>query len=80
MSNIIALPADLAEIKGWLQSALDAQGGMPGDFDLDQWLQDWLQQPQPALGGVRPIGLLNTQAGIEAVRRTLGAVLSGAYQ
>lgn len=35
-----------------LQLALDAQGEMPGRFDLDQWLQDWLQRPQPALGGV----------------------------
>lgn len=80
MSDSIALPADLNEVKGWLQLALDAQGGTPGDFDLDRWLQDWLQRPQLALGGACPINLLNTKDGIEAVRRTLGAVLSGAYQ
>ena len=53
---------------------------IPNGFDLDQWLQDWLQRPQPALGGTRPVNLLNTQEGIEAIRRVLGAVMSGAYQ
>lgn len=80
MSNLIALPAVLEEVKRGLQLALDAQGETPGDFDLDQWLQDWLQRAQPALGGVRPVELLSTQNGIDSVRRTLGAVVSGAYQ
>lgn len=80
MPKNIILPADLDQVKERLQSALYAQGEVPGEFDLDQWLQDWLQRPQAALGGARPVDLLNTQDGIEAVRRVLGAAISGAYQ
>lgn len=74
MPKPIALPAELAQVKERLRSAL------PEGFDLDQWLQDWLQRQQPALGGARPVDLLNTDDGVEAVRRVLGAVISGAYQ
>lgn len=80
MPNSIVLPADLGVIKGILQSALDTQGKITAGFNLDQWLQEWLQRPKPALGGARPVELLNTPDGIEAVRRVLGAVISGAYQ
>ena len=80
MPDSIVLPADLEEVKGRLQSVLDAQGEMPVGFNLDQWLQEWLQRPQPALGGARPVELLNSQEGIETVRRILGAAISGAYQ
>lgn len=80
MSNPIALPADLDEVRERLQLALDAQGGLLGDFDLDEWLQDWLKRPQPALGGARPFELLGTRDGIDSVCRTLGASLSNAYQ
>lgn len=80
MPSSTVLPAELDKVKERLQLSLHAQGETPSDFDLGQWLQDWLQRPQPALGGVRPIELLNTQDGIEAVCRTLGAVLSNAYQ
>lgn len=80
MPKSIALPPGLDEVKERLQLALQAQGEIPSDFDLNQWLEDWLQRPQPALGGSRPIELLNTRSGVEAICRTLGAAISGAYQ
>lgn len=79
MTKSIKFPAELDLVKEGLQTAL-AQGEIPASFNLDQWLQDWLQRPQPALGGTRPVDLLSTNDGIEAVRRALGAVISGAYQ
>jgi uncharacterized protein (DUF2384 family) len=78
MPNSISLPVDLQNVKERLQSALVAQG--VADFNLDQWLQEWLQRPQPALGGARPAELLNSQDGIQSVCRALGGAISGAYQ
>jgi hypothetical protein len=75
-----ALPAEIQAVAERLREALRSDGSSPSDFDIDRWLQDWLERPQPALGGVAPHSLLSSAHGIEAVRRALGAVLSGAYQ
>jgi hypothetical protein len=80
MSAARSLPSALQDVKERLRAALDADGKSPPEFDLDQWLQDWLERPQPALGGARPVQLLDSAEGLESVRRTLGALLSGAYQ
>ena len=47
-------------------------------FDTERWLRGWIQIPQPALGGHRPVEMLATRAGVESVLRVLGAFLSGA--
>ncbi|HYC45193.1 MAG TPA: antitoxin Xre/MbcA/ParS toxin-binding domain-containing protein [Burkholderiales bacterium] len=49
------------------------------NFDARKWLGQWLERPQPALGGKRPAELLDTPTGLEVVSRLLGAVESGAY-
>lgn len=46
-------------------------------FDLARWLGEWLKRPQPALGGRRPAEMLGTKEGVAAVRRVLGAIVSG---
>ncbi|WP_460534062.1 antitoxin Xre/MbcA/ParS toxin-binding domain-containing protein [Chitinimonas naiadis] len=51
----------------------------PG-FDAAKWLDDWVRQPVPALGGVRPIELLDTAEGFELVVSTLAAIENGAYR
>ena len=51
-----------------------------GKLDVEAWLQGWIRKPQPALGGRRPIELLDTPAGLQATLRVLGACLSGAFQ
>ena len=80
MSVASSLPSALQDVKERLQAALDADGESTPEFDIDEWLQDWLERPQPSLGGARPVQLLNPAEGLESVRRTLGALLSGAYQ
>jgi putative toxin-antitoxin system antitoxin component (TIGR02293 family) len=50
------------------------------DFDAAKWLGQWLERPQPALGGRKPGDLIDTPTGIEVVSRLLGAIESGAYQ
>jgi len=39
----------------------------------------WLQTPNRALEGSRPIELLDTDAGVEAVRNVLGRIAYGVY-
>lgn len=49
-------------------------------FDAGKWLGQWIELPQPALGGRRPAELIGTPTGAEIVSRLLGAIESGAYQ
>ena len=49
-------------------------------FDASRWLGEWIELPQPALGGRRPADLMDTPSGAGAVARVLGAIESGAYQ
>ena len=50
------------------------------DFDTARWLGQWLEKPQPALGGRKPSELIDTPTGLDVVARLLGAIESGAYQ
>lgn len=49
-------------------------------FDTAVWLEHWINLPQPALGGRKPMELLDSDGGVEAVARVLGACASGAFQ
>lgn len=49
-------------------------------FDAVKWLGQWLERPQPALGGRRPADLMDTPTGMEMVAGLLGSIRSGAYQ
>ena len=50
------------------------------DFDSARWLGQWLETPQPALGGRKPAELIDTPTGLEVVARLLGSIESGTYQ
>lgn len=49
-------------------------------FDTAKWLGQWIERPQPALGGRKPSELLDTPTGVAMVTKVLGAIRSGAYQ
>lgn len=49
------------------------------DFAPAVWLGRWLDDPNPALGGERPLALLDTATGREVVDRLLLAMQAGAY-
>ncbi len=49
-------------------------------FDATKWLGQWIERPQPALGGRKPADLMDTPTGVELVARLLGSLESGAYQ
>lgn len=58
----------------------DSTAPQAAGFDAAKWLGQWLERPQPALGGRRPGELLDTPTGLAVVTRLLGALESGAYQ
>jgi uncharacterized protein (DUF2384 family) len=49
-------------------------------LDVGRWLGQWLERPQPALGGRKAADLLDTPTGYTIVGRVLGALESGTYQ
>jgi uncharacterized protein (DUF2384 family) len=49
-------------------------------FDSGKWLGEWIESPQPALGGIKPSELLDTEAGGQRVYQVLAAIESGSYQ
>lgn len=69
----------MVRLLGIAQSIVDSSTADVRDFDVAKWLGQWIERPQPALGGKRPAELLDTPTGVEVVSRLLGAVESGAY-
>lgn len=50
------------------------------NFNSAKWLGQWLEKPQPALGGRKPAELIDTPTGVDVVAKLLGAIASCAYQ
>lgn len=69
----------MIRLLGIAQSIIDSSTADVRDFDAAKWLGQWIERPQPALGGKKPAELLDTPTGVEVVSRLLGAVESGAY-
>jgi putative toxin-antitoxin system antitoxin component (TIGR02293 family) len=71
----------VARLLGLAQALVaDSTADEARDFDTARWFGEWLERPQPALGGRKPADLVDTPTGLAVVTRLLGAVGSGAYQ
>ena len=70
LARLLAMARDIVEDS----TAPEAQ-----KFDTANWLGQWIEQPQPALGGRKPSALLDTPTGVAMVTKLLGAIRSGAY-
>ncbi len=68
----------LAKLVGQLEAMVEDSGNAAG-FDAPEWLSRWLSEPLPALGGGKPIDLLDTMEGQTLVSRALSQIQSGAY-
>ena len=60
--------------------AAESDNARARSFDVEKWVGEWIQRPQPALGGLAPAQLMDTPSGRASVMRVLGAIQSGAYQ
>lgn len=70
MIKLLGIAQDIIEDS----TSADAEG-----FDTVKWLGQWIERPQPALGGRKPADYLDTPTGVEIVAQLLGAMRSGAY-
>lgn len=68
----------VAKLVGQLQAIIE-ESGDPAGFDAGAWISSWLREPLPALGGARPLDLLDTMEGQALVSDALARVQSGAY-
>ena len=68
----------LAKLVGQLEAMIE-ESGDPVGFNATEWLSTWLREPLPALGGGKPIDLLDTMEGQAIVARVLAQIQSGAY-
>ena len=68
-------------IKAQLERQLEAM--IPcteiNNFSARAWLNRWLRESVPALGGVRPLDILDTAEGQATVSRLVAQMQSGAY-
>ena len=68
----------IAKLVGQLEAMLE-DSGVQDDFDALAWLSAWLSKPMPALGGMKPLDLLDTMEGQALVAQALAQIQSGAY-
>jgi putative toxin-antitoxin system antitoxin component (TIGR02293 family) len=68
----------LARLVGQLEAIVQESGNAQG-FDATAWMSRWLNEPLAALGGVRPIDLMDTMEGQSVVSIALAQMQSGAY-
>lgn len=68
----------LGRLLGQLQTMV-RDSGNPEGFDASAWLSSWMSAPVPALGGARPLDLMDTMTGQALVSQVLAQMQSGAY-
>jgi putative toxin-antitoxin system antitoxin component (TIGR02293 family) len=68
----------IARLVGQLEAMVQESGASEG-FDAAAWMSRWLKEPLPALGGARPIDLVDTMEGQALVSTALAQMQSGAY-
>ena len=76
--SVVALMDLINKVDDMLAAEKDNEDAR--NFDVEKWVGEWIQRPQPALGGLAPAELMDTPTGRASVMRVLGAIQSGAYQ
>jgi putative toxin-antitoxin system antitoxin component (TIGR02293 family) len=64
----------IGQVEAMVRESGDAEG-----FDAASWLSEWMRSPVPALGGARPLDLMDTMSGQALVSQVLSQMQSGAY-
>ena len=68
----------MVEESGVEESGVEESGEGAG-FNAAGWMARWLTEPLPALGGVRPVELMDTMEGQALVSSVLAKLQTGAY-
>ncbi|CAD6548234.1 hypothetical protein LMG24235_04548 [Paraburkholderia sabiae] len=72
---------EIAALVRLVRTIVDESGdpAMAKAFDAAAWLEGWLQQPNPALGGELPSAWLGRAGGPDVLRALIMRAQSGAY-
>lgn len=70
MIKLLGMAQDIVE---------DSTSDAASNFDTVRWFGQWIERPQPTLGGRKPADYLDTPTGQDIVAKLLGAMCSGAY-
>jgi putative toxin-antitoxin system antitoxin component (TIGR02293 family) len=68
----------IAKLVGQLEAIVE-ESGDPNGFDATVWMSRWLKEPLPAIGGIRPVDLMDTMEGQAVVSRELARIQTTAY-
>ena len=68
----------MARLVGQVQAMVNDSGD-PKGFNAAEWVARWLEEPLAALGGQRPVELMDTTEGQAIVSNLIARVQSGAY-
>ncbi len=68
----------VGRLLGQVQTVVQ-ESGEPDGFDAAAWLSAWMSTPVAALGGARPLDLLDTMTGQALVSQLIAQMQSGAY-
>lgn len=74
----MSLNADLDAL-ALIVARMVQESGSAQAFDAHQWLNKWIAEPLPALGGRYPVDVLAEPGGFELIRTILTRMQSGAY-
>jgi len=55
------------------------ESGDTGNFDAGVWIDNWLDQPMPALDWKKPVEYLHTDEGCELLARLLRQMQAGVF-
>lgn len=72
--RILAVMEMVEQVRVMVERSGDATG-----FEPSRWLARWLESSVPALGGRTPASYLDTNEGVQIVRRLLAQMETGAY-
>ena len=72
--RVLGLGRLLGQVQTMVRESGDAER-----FDASAWLSVWMSAPVPALGGARPLDLMDTMTGQSLVSQVLSQMQSGAY-
>lgn len=74
----MSMNADFDALVRQVQAMVE-ESGNPDCFDAAEWLARWLSEPVPALGGARPMDLMENAEGRALVSDTLARMQTGAF-
>ncbi len=72
--SVVGIARLVGEVAQIVRESGDARG-----FDAARWVADFLERPNPALGGRRPASLMRTSDGRSAVSAVVAQMQTGAY-